>query len=154
MSVQMAPLRVDAPLPSLEGATRWFNGTVTREELLGHPTLVHFWSVSCHICKETMPGVVEWKEKYAPNGLRMVGIHVPRQEEDTDVEQVAALVAQYQMKHPIAVDNELTLSAAFGNQFVPAFYVFDPDGKLRFRAGGDKGFQMVEGRIRRVCGLE
>ncbi len=148
------PMRVDAPLPSLTGATRWFNSTVSREELIGQPTLIHFWSVSCHICKETMPGVVEWKEKYAPNGLRMVGIHVPRQEEDTDIGHVEELVNQYHMAHPIAVDNQLTIAGAFANEFVPAFYVFDREGKLRFRAGGDKGFQMVEGRIRRVCGLE
>lgn len=148
------PMRVDAALPSLDGASRWFNGQVSREDLLGHPTLVHFWSVSCHICKETMPGVVEWRDRYAEQGLKMVGIHVPRQEEDTDISEVQRLVERFQMKHPIAVDNDLTITAGFENEYVPAFYVFDREGKLRFRAGGDKGFAMVEGRIRRICGLE
>jgi len=147
-------MRVDAPLPSLEGATQWFNGQVTREDLVGHPTLVHFWSVSCHICKETMPGVVEWKDRYAPAGLRMVGVHVPRQEEDTDIDLVRQVMERFHMSQPVAVDNDLTISETFQNEYVPAFYVFDGEGKLRFRAGGDKGFAMVEGRVRRVCGLE
>lgn len=148
------PMRVDAPLPSLEGATEWVNGQVKRGDLVGHPTLIHFWSVSCHICKETMPGVVEWKDRYGPAGLRMVGVHVPRQEEDADAAQVRQVMDRFHMTQPVALDHDLTISQAFQNEYVPAFYVFDKEGKLRFRAGGDKGFQMVEGRIRRVCGLE
>ena len=148
------PMRVDAPLPSLEGATEWFNGQVKRGDLVGHPTVIHFWSVSCHICKETMPGVVEWKDRYAPAGLRMVGVHVPRQGEDADAAQVRQVMDRFHMTQPVALDHDLTISQAFQNEYVPAFYVFDKEGKLRFRAGGDKGFQMVEGRIRRVCGLE
>ncbi|MGE5591172.1 MAG: TlpA family protein disulfide reductase [Bacillota bacterium] len=58
------------------------------------------------------------------------------------------------MTQPVALDHDLAISEAFQNEYVPAFYVFDRDGKLRFRAGGDKGLGMVEGRIRRVCGLE
>ncbi len=148
------PMRVDAPLPDLDGATAWLNGQVSREQLEGHPTLIHFWSVSCHICKETLPGVEEWKDKYADDGLNLVSVHVPRQEEDDDPGLVREVARRYHMTQPVALDHNLVISEAFQNEYVPAYYVFDKDAKLRFRAGGDKGFSMVEGRIRRVCGLE
>lgn len=42
-------LRVGTLLPSLEGATQWFNGEISAEELRGHSVLLHFWSVSCPV---------------------------------------------------------------------------------------------------------
>jgi hypothetical protein len=47
-------MRIGTQMPRFEGATEWFNGTQAHAEaeVQQHPTLVHFWSVSCGICKD------------------------------------------------------------------------------------------------------
>ena len=83
------PLRMDTPLPPLEGGTDWFNSEpITNDQLKGHTVLIHFWSISCGICKESLPDITRWIEEYGPKGLKVVSVHMPRQESDTNVEAV------------------------------------------------------------------
>lgn len=146
------PLRLNSPRPSIEGATTWLNGAaITDADLEGHPVLVHFWAVSCHLCKEAMPTVRRWLEEHVEAGLRYVNVHMPRQQEDTDVAVVARVAAEHGFGNvPIAVDNRHAIAEAFQNEFVPAYYVFDADGKLRFRAAGKAGPDKVGGKLTEV----
>jgi thiol-disulfide isomerase/thioredoxin len=145
------PMRTGTPLPSFEGATEWINGEPDAAELHGNPVLVHFWAVSCHICHENMPTVNRWRDEYGPKGLKFVAIHMPRQEIDTDVERVKLQIGDFGITQPCAIDNEHTLTEAFENQnlFVPAYYLFDREGKMRSRAAGDAGTAMLEAAIKR-----
>ena len=148
------PMRIGTVMPSLEGATEWLNATGAHaaHEAAGHPTLVHFWAVSCGICKENMPRVAEWRDGRAPDGLRVIAVHMPRYEADTDTEAVRAAVAQYQLTEPCAVDNEHKLRDAFQNEqgYVPAYYLFDAEGKLRGFAAGERGFSMISAALERL----
>lgn len=148
------PLRLNSPRPSVGGATAWLNGAaVTDDDLEGHPTLVHFWAVSCHLCKEAMPEVRRWLEEHIEGGLRYVNVHMPRQAEDTDVSAVARVAAEHGFGNvPIAVDNRHAIAEAFQNEFVPAYYVFAADGKLRFRAAGKAGSAKVGEKLTDVMG--
>ena len=58
------PMRIGTQMPSLDEATEWFNatGAHAQAEAKGQPTLVHFWSVSCGLCKENLPRVEEWRD--------------------------------------------------------------------------------------------
>jgi thiol-disulfide isomerase/thioredoxin len=148
------PMRIGTELPSLEGATEWFNATGARaaEEAKGHPTLVHFWSVSCGLCKENMPRLSEWREARAAEGLRVIAVHMPRYEADADVEAVRDAVAEYEITEPCAVDNEHRLRDAFQNEqgYVPAYYLFDAEGKLRGFAAGEYGLKVIGPALDRV----
>ncbi|HEX8129302.1 MAG TPA: redoxin domain-containing protein [Pyrinomonadaceae bacterium] len=136
---------IGSEMPSLEGATEWFNATGARAaaESKGHPTLVYFWSVSCAICKDDMPRVAEWRKKY--EGLRVIAVHTPRGEADTDTEKVRECVALHKMSEPCAVDNEHKLREAFqhGEGDVPAYYLYDAEGKLHSFAAGEGGLNTV-----------
>lgn len=147
------PMRIGTEMPNLEGATQWFNADTTPELESGKVTLIHFWAVSCHICHETMNDVNAIRDKYQNEGLQTIGIHMPRYEEDTNVARVEADIAEYSMTQPIGVDSEHKVTNHFENEYVPAFFVFGVDGKLKFRAAGDKGFQKVEPKIREALGL-
>ncbi|HYE15263.1 MAG TPA: redoxin domain-containing protein [Pyrinomonadaceae bacterium] len=148
------PMRIGTEMPPFDGATEWFNATAARAavEVKGRPTLVHFWSVSCGLCKENMPRVAEWRDGRAAEGLRVVAVHMPRYEADTDVEAVREAVATYNITEPCAVDNQHALRDAFKNEqgFVPAYYLFDAEGKLRCFAAGERGLSMVEPTLERV----
>lgn len=147
-------LEIGAPMPSLDGATEWMNATGAHaaHESKGHPTLVHFWSASCGVCEETLPRVAGWRERFGARGLRFVAVHVPRSEADKDTEQVRDAVTHYDIIEPCAVDNEHKLRDAFQNEQddVPAYYLFDAEGKLRSFAAGERGFALVAAAIERL----
>jgi thiol-disulfide isomerase/thioredoxin len=145
---------MDAPLPPLEGGTEWFNSQpITPEDLKGHPVLVHFWSISCGICKESLPDINRWIDEYGSKGLKIVSIHMPRQESDTDVPEVKKVMAEWEVKQPVVVDNWHTITDGFENKYVPALYLFDADHKMRHFQAGEKAVKMTEPVIQRVLGL-
>ena len=148
------PMRIGTEMPSLDGATEWFGGTQAHAEaeIKGHPTLVHFWSVSCGICKENMPRVAEWREHHAEKGLRVIAVHMPRYESDTDVEAVREAISTYNIVEPCAVDNQHKLRDAFHNEqgYVPAYYLFDAEGKLKSFAAGEYGLKMLASALERL----
>jgi thiol-disulfide isomerase/thioredoxin len=148
------PMRIGTEMPALDGATEWFGATQAHAEAeaQGHPTLVHFWSVSCHVCKENLPRIAEWREARRASGLRVIAVHMPRYEADTDTEGVRDAIAKYDITEPCAVDNQHKLRDAFGNEqgYVPAYYLFDAEGKLKSFAAGERGFSMVAAALERL----
>ena len=148
------PMRIGTEMPSLGGATEWFGATQAHAEVesRNRPTLVHFWSVSCGLCKENMPRVGEWRDEKRAEGLRVIAIHMPRYEADTDTEAVRDAIAKYNITEPCAVDNEHKLRDAFQNEqgYVPAYYLFDAEGKLKSFAAGERGLNMLQSALERV----
>lgn len=147
-------MRIGTEMPSLGGATEWLGGTqaAAEESAKGAPTLVHFWAVSCGICKENLQRLTSWREARRHEGLRLIAVHMPRFEADTDVQSVRAAIAKYDITEPCAVDNQHKLRDAFRNDqgYVPAYYLFDGDGKLRGFAAGERGLDMLAAALDRV----
>ncbi len=147
-------MRIGTEMPTLDGASEWFNATQAHAEteIKGQPTLIHFWSVSCGMCKENLPRVSQWRDELKEQGLRVVAVHMPRYETDTDVEAVRNAIATYGIIEPCAVDNEHKLREAFQNDqgYVPAYYLFDADGKLRGFAAGERGVDLLKATLDRV----
>jgi thiol-disulfide isomerase/thioredoxin len=143
-------LKLRELMPELSGATAWVNNEVTKEDLVGNkPTLIHFWSVSCHLCKEAMPQVNQFRDEFKDK-LNVVAVHMPRSEKDLDLEEIKEVAKEHGITQPIYVDSELKLNDAFENQYVPAYYVFDKEGKLRHFQAGGSGMKMLEKRVNRV----
>ena len=148
-------LRMRSPLPELAGATTWINGELDAASLENAPVLVHFWSLSCYICHDVAEQVAQWRERFAPLGLKFVAVHQPRGPEELDVAKVAAdAQGPMVLTQPCAVDNEHTLVDRFENQFVPAYYLFDSAHRLRHFQAGDKGYDRIVGAIERVLAEE
>jgi len=137
-------LRMKSPMPDLDGATEWINADQPDvKELIGKPTLIYFWSVSCDVCHNNIPKLEEWRQKYIPQGLQMVSIHSPRQKADLFEDKVREVKKEYQITEPLAVDNRHVLLKAFQNEFFPAFFLYDSKGKLIRRASGNTGISLL-----------
>lgn len=147
------PMRIGTPLPSLEGATQWLGSSADEatKDAEGHPVLIHFWSVNCGMCKDNLPRVAEWREKYRGE-LKIVAIHMPRYPEDTNVDAVRGAVTKYEINGALAIDNEHKLRDSFQNEngYVPAYYLFDRDHKLKSFAAGEYGVKVMEPAIERL----
>lgn len=148
------PMKIGTQMPSLNGATEWLGATQAHAEAeaQGHPTIVHFWSISCGICKENLPRIGQWRDEHRNLGLRVIAVHMPRYEEDTNVDAVRDAFSQHQITEPCAVDNEHKLREAFQNDkgYVPAYYLFDAAGKLRSFAAGERGLDLLKASLERI----
>ncbi|MFT4415189.1 TlpA disulfide reductase family protein [Fredinandcohnia humi] len=143
-------MKLREQLPELEGAKAWLNGEVSKSDLVGEkPTLIHFWSISCGLCKEAMPQVNEFRDQYKDK-LNVIAVHMPRSENDLDLEEIKQVAAQHDITQPIFVDSDLKLNDKFENQYVPAYYVFDKEGQLRHFQAGGSGMKMLTKRVNRV----
>ncbi len=136
-------MRMGDALPKFDGATSWLNELqeTVDDYVAGNPTLVYFWATSCGICKENMPKLNELKAKFADKGLKSVAIHMPRYEADTDLEKVKTTIAEHRIDDVCAIDNQHKLKDTFLNEqgWVPVYYLFDAEGKLKSRAAGEYG---------------
>lgn len=113
--------------------------------------MIHFWSVSCALCKEAMPNVNEFRDEYR-NELNVIAVHMPRSQKDLNLDQIKEIAKEHGIDQSIFVDSKHVLTNAFDNKYVPAYYVFDAEGKLRhFQAGGG-GMKMLRKRVNRVLG--
>lgn len=142
------PMRIGDAMPALDGATAWFNGSQEdiQEHIKGKPTLVHFWSVSCGVCKDKMPQLESIKKKYASSGLQTIAVHMPRYEADTDLDTVNEAMHANSIDEPTAIDSLHKLKDAFLNEqgWVPVYYLFDAEGKLKTRAAGEFGLGVLQ----------
>jgi thiol-disulfide isomerase/thioredoxin len=138
------PMRIGEEMPTFDGATEFLNGELNLEK--GKPTLVHFWATSCGICKEKMPQLRELITENGAKGLQTVAIHMPRYEADTDGKTVRETVEKQGITEVCAVDNGHKLKDAFKNEqgWVPVYYLFDAEGKLKSRAAGEFGIGLLK----------
>lgn len=149
-------MRIGTELPALSGATEWLNSSAEAAEVdtQGHPTLVHFWSLSCGMCKDNLPRVAEWREKYREDGLRVIAVHMPRYPTDMDADAVRGAIKEFGITEPCAIDNQHKLRDAFLNEhgYVPAYYLFDAEHKLKGFAAGEFGVKVIEPALERLLG--
>lgn len=143
-------------MPSLEGATEWLNATGARAEAEaeGRPTLVHFWSVGCEACMSGLQSVARWRERWKAGGLRVVAVHTPHLPAETDAEAVRDGVSLNDITEPCAVDNEHKLRGAFQIEAeeLPAFCLFDAEGRLRAFESGAEGLERMTGMLEAMLG--
>ncbi len=64
--------------PEFAGTQKWINSQpLLMQELRGKVVLIDFWAYSCINCIRTLPFLQTWHERYADEGLVIVGVHTP-----------------------------------------------------------------------------
>ncbi|MFJ3055357.1 cytochrome c biogenesis protein DipZ [Herbaspirillum sp. NPDC087042] len=144
-------LPVQGQLPSLEGAVQWLNSPpLTAEQLRGKVVLVDFWTYSCINCIRTLPYVRAWAEKYKDQGLVVIGVHTPEFAFEKKIDNVRKAVDEFHLGFPVAVDSDFRLWRAFDNNYWPAFYLADAQGRLRYHQFGEGHYAQSEQAIREL----
>jgi thiol-disulfide isomerase/thioredoxin len=141
------------PAPELE-ADGWLNtDPLTAQDLEGEVVVYDFWTYSCVNCVRTVPFLRAWHDRYAEDGLVIVGVHSPEFEFEEDEGNVATAVDELGVTWPVALDPEMAIWNAFGNRFWPAKYVFDRDGRFRFNHFGEGAYDETEDILRSLLGV-
>ncbi len=145
------PLPVEGAFPSLGGAIEWLNSPpLSREGLKGKVVLVDFWTYSCINCLRALPYVRAWADKYKDRGLVVIGVHTPEFAFEKDIGNVRKAVSDLGVTYPVAIDNNYTVWRAFDNQYWPAHYFIDAEGRIRHHHFGEGDYDASERVIQRL----
>jgi thiol-disulfide isomerase/thioredoxin len=140
--------RVGAPAPDIASSV-WLNGkSVTMSGLRGRVVLVEFWTFGCYNCRNVEPYVKEWHEKYAGQGLVVIGVHSPEFKYEHNVENVKRYVEEHHITYAVPIDNDFANWNRYGNRYWPALYLIDKQGVIRYVRVGEGGYQETEHLIR------
>lgn len=146
-----SPYPVLGKMPEFTQITTWLNSSpLTKESLRGKVVLVEFWTYSCINCIRALPAVTRWDATYRDQGLVIVGVHTPEFQFEKEIENIKRAIARHGIKYPVAVDNDYGTWKAFRNQFWPAKYLIDAEGRLRLTHFGEGDEDIFEGAIQSV----
>src|SRR5580704_18006736 len=144
-------LPIEGALPPLAGATEWLNSPpLTPEGLRGKVVLIDFWTYSCINCLRAIPYVRAWADKYRDQGLVVIGVHAPEFAFEKNVKNVRTAVADLKIDYPVAIDNDYTISRAFNNQYWPAHYFIDAQGRIRHHHFGEGDYEESKRAIQQL----
>jgi len=144
-------LPVEGTLPALDGIGPWFNSApLTREQLKGKVVVIDFWTYSCINCLRSLPYLKAWDAKYRKDGLVIIGVHAPEFAFEREPANVAKAIQDLGIRYPVALDNNYVLWHALNNQYWPAHYFVDAQGRIRFHHFGEGEYAMSERVIRQL----
>jgi hypothetical protein len=88
-------------------------------------------------CVRTLPWVRGVHEKYASQGLQVIGIHSPEFGYEKSRGSLAAEITRHGLAYPNLLDNDMAYWNALGNQYWPTTYLVDKCGRIRERHAGE-----------------
>ena len=143
------------PAPPFPRGLAWINVAPLRmDRQLGRPVLVEFWDFCRVNSLRTLPYLEAWHERYAGDGLRVIGIHTggfPPAREEANVRRA---VERLGVRYPVVIDAQLELWDLYGNEGWPARYLWDTDGTLFSLHYGEGAYAETEREIQELLGVE
>ena len=151
VAVKGSSLPVEGAMPPLDGATLWLNSPpLTPGALRGKVVVVDFWTYSCINCLRALPFVEAWAKKYAGQGLVVIGVHAPEFAFEKDEGNVRRAVRDLGVTYPVVLDNGLKIWRAYKNEYWPAHYFIDAQGRIRHHHFGEGDYDQSEKVIQQL----
>jgi cytochrome c biogenesis protein CcdA/thiol-disulfide isomerase/thioredoxin len=147
-----ADLPVLGRAPDFTGNDHWLNTPggrpLTLDGLRGRVVLVDFWTYTCINCLRTLPQLRAWDARYRDDGLTIVGVHTPEFTFERELDNVERAVRRNRLHYAVTQDNSYATWDAWGNQYWPAKYLIDSDGRVRYTHFGEGAYAETEAAIR------
>ncbi|MBW3598945.1 MAG: redoxin family protein [Planctomycetes bacterium] len=151
-------------------AEAWVNGEpLTEKDLKGKVVLLDFWAVWCGPCIATFPHLREWQERYADEGLQIIGLtryynyawdedaqRATRAEESVTAEEEQEMLRQFaehhELEHRFAIRQDDSLTDYYQVSGIPHVVLLDREGKVRlYRIGsGEQNAKDIEAEIKKL----
>jgi len=146
---------IHGALSALDDAPVWLNSEpLTVEGLRGRVVLVDIWTYSCVNWLRTLPYVRAWAERYRDRGLVVVGVHCPEFGFEHDLDNVRQATRRLSVDYPVVIDNDFAIWRSLANQYWPALYLVDRDGRIRFHHFGEGNYEESERAIQQLLGID
>lgn len=112
--------------------------------------LLDFWTYSCINCQNTQPYLNAWQERYADDGLQIIGVHKPEFGFEKNPANVAAAVREAGIQYPVVIDNNDATWDAYDQSYWPTMYLIDADGFVRYKHIGEGAYKDTEAKIQEL----
>jgi len=155
-TAQVQPTLAEAQrvAPNFVGISNWLNsGPLNLTDLRGKVVLVDFWTSGCINCARTLPYVTRLYDKYKGKGLVVVGVHTPEFPFERSTTTVQAAISHHGIRYPVAQDNEFATWKAYGNEYWPAQYIVDQNGRIVFEHAGEGQYEEIEQTIQKLLNV-
>lgn len=114
---------VSGPAPALQGVLL-DKRTYVLPPRPDKPVLVHFWATWCPICRTEQGSI----EALAGDHYNVMTVAM----QSGEAESVRKYMAEQKLGFPVINDPDGMISAEWGVHAVPASFIIDTDGKIRF----------------------
>jgi thiol-disulfide isomerase/thioredoxin len=154
----LAPLGSSAEYKSSESATApelaagdWINSEPLKlNDLRGRVVLIEFWTFGCYNCRNTLPFVKSWDERYREKGFTVIGVHSPEFDEERKVENLRRQVASLGIRYPVVTDNDYQTWNAYKVEAWPTVFLLDKQGRIRWMHVGEGDYDEAERLIQKL----
>lgn len=132
------PVSQRVAAPNFTGLDGWVNtAPLTLTQLRGRVVLIDFWTFSCVNCVRTIPHLQQLDAAYRSDGLVIVGVHSPEFDFEKSPANVRAAVQRLGVTWPVAIDSQMATWNAYHNQYWPAEYLLDQQGRIAYTSFGE-----------------
>jgi thiol-disulfide isomerase/thioredoxin len=152
--VASAPPTTALPMPPTNGATinnlGWTFAGGRRNvfgDFKGKVLVLDFYATWCEPCRRSVPHLIELQNKYADQGLQVIGLNVGGEDDEA---KVPAFAKEFGIQYTLASpDEELVTFLLAGNENIPQTFVFDRQGQLaqRLIGYGEYGDERIDGAV-------
>lgn len=111
----------------------WEGQPVTLAKLRGKVVVIDFWASWCAICRQALPALDAIGQRFAGAPVVVVGINVDKARAAADRFLSTYLPSPRLL---FLYDPEAEMLSRFGAEGMPAVYVVDPNGIVRFAESG------------------
>lgn len=109
-------------------------GTIDLANLAGQPVWINFMATWCPPCRDELPKMVDFANRYSETGLVVLAVDVAE-----DEATVQAFVTEVGVTFPVGLDPDGTAQTAWRAAALPVHYWIDATGVIRAGAAGGIG---------------
>lgn len=129
---QARPPEIGQPAPAYRTISLT-GDSVSLDQAHGRVLLLNVWATWCHPCRQEIPILQALHERYAVRGLELVGVSVDARGEEETIREFAR---DFRMTYPLWLDPDERVQSTFLAIGVPATFLIDREGVLRWRHVG------------------
>ncbi len=105
---------------------------ISLDNYKGKFVLLNFWATWCAPCRKEMPAMSNLHNEFGGEGLEVVGVHV-----GPSLAGVKKFLEAVPVSFTILLDKDMSL-ANWGVQGLPTTFLINPEGKLIYKAIGER----------------
>ncbi|HXF41189.1 MAG TPA: redoxin domain-containing protein [Blastocatellia bacterium] len=158
----LAPYSSSAEYKSSESATapdlatgEWINSEPLKlADLRGRVVLIDFWTFGCYNCRNTLPLVKSWNDRYEGKGLTIIGVHSPEFDEERNVVHLRREISSLGIRYPVVTDNDYQTWNAYKVEAWPTVFLLDKQGRIRWMHVGEGDYKKAELLIQKLLAEE
>ncbi|MGB0713137.1 MAG: redoxin family protein [Gammaproteobacteria bacterium] len=138
----------------------WINSDpLSWDTLRGKVVLLDIWTFDCWNCYRSFPWLNSLEARFSDRGLQVIGIHTPEFRHEHIRANVEAKMKEFELHHPVMMDNDFAYWNALNNRYWPAYYLIDKQGRIRARYigethAGDRNASAIEAQVETLLAEE